>query len=109
MHESILVLEEDAGIHVFTGCCHRGVMSTLDYAASRFDKPILSIVGGLHLVSRSKSGINEKAAKSVVQAIKKHNVQNIFVGHCTKDKGYKYLKAEYKQTQQFSAGFEFNI
>jgi len=46
-----LVLETQAGLAVICGCCHAGLLNTLFHVQRTFERPILAILGGMHLVT----------------------------------------------------------
>jgi len=46
-----LVLETDKGLIVICGCCHAGLLNTLFHVKQIFKKPIISVVGGTHLIT----------------------------------------------------------
>lgn len=74
-----LFFESSKGIVVVLGCCHSGVVNTLDYIAelSGFEK-IYAVIGGMHLL-RAK----DKRLEKTVEVFKKYDVQIIAPAHCT--------------------------
>ncbi|MBC7114023.1 MAG: MBL fold metallo-hydrolase [Archaeoglobi archaeon] len=60
---------------LITGCCHAGIVNTLDYVERKYE--IRRIIGGLHLHSSS----GERISKTV-ERLKKKGYE-LFVGHCT--------------------------
>lgn len=59
LDDRCLFFEFSDHIVVLNGCCHSGLMNTLDYVKSMSDKPITHIIGGFHMASASKNRINE--------------------------------------------------
>ncbi len=47
-----LFLHAEGGIVILTGCCHAGLINTIDYALDLFSRPLLAIVGGGIISSR---------------------------------------------------------
>jgi 7,8-dihydropterin-6-yl-methyl-4-(beta-D-ribofuranosyl)aminobenzene 5'-phosphate synthase len=79
LDDQALVLETDKGLVVVLGCAHAGVVNTLDYVAKLFPgRPIFMVLGGMHLVRASR----EKIAHTI-EALHRHNVQQIGPAHCT--------------------------
>jgi len=78
-HEQFLVVEEEEGIYILSGCSHKGVMSTIKHAQNLFPgKRILGYIGGMHLYPLTKDGRRE-----VVDNICKLDLECVFPVHCT--------------------------
>lgn len=75
--DSALVLNFEEGLVIITGCCHAGIVNTMNHARkiTGVDK-VHAVVGGLHLIDASE----EKITKSV-EALSE--VDWVFAGHCT--------------------------
>ncbi|MEJ2251351.1 MAG: MBL fold metallo-hydrolase [Candidatus Lokiarchaeota archaeon] len=73
---------------LLTGCCHSGIMNTLDYARSLTKKPITFIIGGLHMANATESRI-----KTTVNYLKgltsEFGTINLFPIHCS---GHKIIE-----------------
>ncbi|MGD9808621.1 MAG: MBL fold metallo-hydrolase [Deferribacterales bacterium] len=77
--EQYVVVREESGIHVITGCTHCGAVNLLKDVAEKFEgEQILSLTGGLHLF-RSDEG----QVKHVIDYLKSADVKKINTGHCT--------------------------
>jgi 7,8-dihydropterin-6-yl-methyl-4-(beta-D-ribofuranosyl)aminobenzene 5'-phosphate synthase len=75
----VAVSVRDRGIVVFTACSHAGVINVLKDAQKGFPtKPLLAVVGGLHL-----SGANEKIIPETVHALGEFGLETIAAAHCT--------------------------
>ncbi len=74
-----LFFDSSDGVVVVLGCCHSGIVNTLDYIAelAGSDK-IYAVIGGMHLL-RAKEARLEKT----MTAFKKYDVQMIGPMHCT--------------------------
>jgi len=77
-----LIVVEKGEATLFTGCSHRGIGNILLEAVGH--KKIKTVVGGLHLLYKSRSEIEE-----VCQLIKELYVENFYIGHCTGDLAIK--------------------
>jgi 7,8-dihydropterin-6-yl-methyl-4-(beta-D-ribofuranosyl)aminobenzene 5'-phosphate synthase len=88
--EQFLVVREDEGIHIVTGCSHCGPENLLNYAKKIFpDKQILSLTGGLHLFRSDGS-----YTKKVISVLENENINTIATGHCTGLEASFAIKAE---------------
>jgi len=72
-----VILNFPEGLVIVTGCCHAGIVNTMEHAKkiSGVDK-IYAVVGGLHFTNASE----EKVEKSI-DALRE--VDWVFAGHCT--------------------------
>ena len=95
-HELILVVRESAGLVVFTGCSHHGLLNMLDAVQEHFSgQSIKAIFGGFHLISMPlmDSAADSKADAEVLgRAIQKFPLEKVYTGHCTGEKAYRILK-----------------
>lgn len=89
LDEVFVVVKEDDGINVVTGCSHAGILNILETAKRRFEGlPIKSLIGGFHL-----RGMEEEEVRKVAKKIEEYGVGNIFTGHCTGIDEYSVLKS----------------
>ncbi len=94
-HELLMVVEE-GGLVVFTGCAHCGLLNLLDTVSQHFPKkPISALIGGLHLTADQSSGRmleNEAEVRALAQAVLEYPVAMIHTGHCTCAQAYAHLQ-----------------
>ncbi len=77
--DSELVFDTDDGIVILTGCGHAGIVNIAEYARTiAGDKPLLALVGGLHLFAASDQTLAWTGAK-----LKSYRIENLLAGHCT--------------------------
>ncbi len=77
--QAIVVNVFGQGAWVFSGCAHSGIINTLRRVESLSPSlPIYAIIGGMHLVSKTKEDI-----KPVVHALKRYTPKLISPCHCT--------------------------
>lgn len=92
-------IETPKGLLVVCGCCHSGLINTIDYIRQTSgESRIFGIVGGLHL----KNSSAERLA-STTEALREWNPEIIVPCHCTGDVALDYLKQ--KLDLEIHAGF----
>lgn len=78
-HEQMLVIREEEGLYVFSGCSHKGVIPALSYARELFGgERIAVLTAGMHLYSASR----EMREKVVGQILSEH-MDRVVPVHCT--------------------------
>lgn len=78
-----LVLRTRTGLVILLGCCHAGLINTLEHIKTTFSSEILAILGGTHLANVVDSTLRE-----TVTAVKeRYGVQYAYVGHCSGTRG----------------------
>ncbi len=74
-----LGLETTEGLALILGCCHAGLVNTIDHFRERIpDRPIHTIIGGTHLGFAPPEQLRETIA--VLEALK---VKRLGLSHCT--------------------------
>lgn len=74
-----LVIETQKGLVILLGCCHAGLVNTLEHVASQLGRrDVYALIGGTHLGFCSQ----EQLEKSML-AIKKAGIRKLAVSHCT--------------------------
>jgi 7,8-dihydropterin-6-yl-methyl-4-(beta-D-ribofuranosyl)aminobenzene 5'-phosphate synthase len=74
-----LILDTDRGLVVILGCCHAGLVNTLEhiaYLSGRRD--IYAVIGGTHL-----GFCGQKQLEMTISALKGWGVQKVAASHCT--------------------------
>lgn len=78
-HEQFLVIEEEKGMHIISGCCHKGALKTIKYAKELFPSVrVLSFTGGMHTYM-----LNRVARDGVADELTALGVQKVLPLHCT--------------------------
>ena len=78
--EQCLVLDTKEGLVVMTGCAHPGIVSMLREIKQAFNKDIISVFGGFHLMEKSKSEM-----EAIIADMKSIGVRRCGATHCTGD------------------------
>jgi 7,8-dihydropterin-6-yl-methyl-4-(beta-D-ribofuranosyl)aminobenzene 5'-phosphate synthase len=77
--DSALIFDTDQGMIILTGCAHAGIVNITEYARHiAGNKPIVAVIGGLHLFSASDQTLAWTGAK-----LKAYGVLSLLAGHCT--------------------------
>lgn len=78
-HEQCLVIREEAGLYIFSGCSHRGVINAIRAAKSLFPgERVAVLVAGMHLYNAS-----EEDRSRVIDEIARENMDKVMPVHCT--------------------------
>jgi len=77
--EQYLIVREEDGIHIITGCTHCGASNLIQDAAAKFpDDKILSLTGGLHMFRSTPDQVEQ-----VISFIESQQIGVVNTGHCT--------------------------
>lgn len=83
-----LWFETVEGTVVLTGCCHAGLMNTLDYVKeSTENRPVCMVCGGLHLVNAS-----EERLQRTVEYLEKQQIGQLIPCHCSGEQAVTRLE-----------------
>jgi len=74
-----LVLETDRGLVILLGCCHAGLVNTLEHIAyTTGRRDVYALIGGTHLAFCS-----QEQMERTIQAVRGMGIGKIAAGHCT--------------------------
>lgn len=99
-HELLMVIRDDDGLTLFTGCSHNGILNMIETAIRRFPGvPIKGIFGGFHLIDlpipiiapNTMAG-SESEVEDVGRQILTYGVGQVHTCHCTGTKGLRVLQ-----------------
>ena len=104
--EQALVLDNDDGLYVVTGCAHPGIVEIVERVKQMFPEGAIALVtGGFHLIGYSDEDIGEISAR-----LQELGVERIAPSHCTgrnamrifeKEWGEHYLQLYLGNTHRF--------
>ena len=93
--EQALLLKE--GI-LIQGCCHAGIINTLEYCRKHAPEiRIHTVIGGLHLLLAAESRLKQTA-----DYLKNSGISNLYLLHCTGDHAVDYLKKQLPEIRIFT-------
>ena len=103
LDDKCLVFENEDHVVVLLGCCHSGLMSTLDYVKSLTDKPISHIIGGVHMADASEERMRETI--EYLRTFQSYdNPLYIFPIHCSGEKIIQEInKIRFPEIKAFNA------
>lgn len=104
LDDQALIIKTERGLIVISGCCHSGIVNTLEAVASLFPgTPLWAVVGGFHLLEA-----DAKRIKRSVDYLKNLDPQRIIAGHCTGFDALCSLRRAFgRRFQRLSVGERF--
>lgn len=94
-----LVVESNARLILLCGCCHAGIVNTLEQVKRQHGRYPDIIAGGLHLEKARPEQITRSA-----EAIRNAGVSHVIAGHCSGDDIVESLRANNVSTTHLLAG-----
>lgn len=89
-----IYIESQAGLVVLLGCAHAGVVNTLTHIAEiSGGKPVLAIMGGMHLLSASPERLER-----TFEAIEQYGPRLLVPLHCTGPKAMRALAERFSES-----------
>ena len=111
LDDKCLILEFKENIVLLNGCCHSGLMNTLDYTKTISNKPVSHIIGGIHMAGASDQRILN-TLDFLEKMDKYRNEVFVFPMHCSGEK-FKRLATNYEgagiKCYDVSVGTKFNF
>ncbi|WP_415225790.1 MBL fold metallo-hydrolase [Psychromonas sp.] len=102
-----LWIETEDGLTVICGCCHSGIINTLNYIKQQTGEAarINNLLGGLHLVNANQQRLN-----GTIDYLNKQHIETIYPAHCTGDNSILLLKKQFKnKLQTAKAGLQLTL
>ncbi|MFJ3387913.1 MBL fold metallo-hydrolase [Lysinibacillus sp. NPDC086135] len=108
-HEIVLVIENENGLVLFSGCSHHGIVNITETITKKFpNKNINAIIGGFHLIDLPIVNTLGKTKEEVIaigNTLNEMKIDCIYSCHCTGAKGFNILKTVLKEKlQSFKTG-----
>jgi len=87
-HQEVsLVIDNEEGLTLIAGCSHPGILSMIKDISIRFDKPVVRVIGGIHLVQA-----DERRLEMVAKEMGELGVIEAELFHCSGEKIIPKLK-----------------
>jgi len=83
LDDKCLIIELGNSTILLNGCCHSGIMNTLDYVKEKSGKPISHIIGGFHMANSTQERID--VTLNFLSTFQKENLI-LFPIHCSGEK-----------------------
>ena len=85
--DAALWLHGKNGLIICLGCCHSGLLNTIDFITENGgEKKIDTIIGGMHLLHA-----DEQRLASTAEALNRYEIGKIVACHCSGDEAVRYL------------------
>jgi 7,8-dihydropterin-6-yl-methyl-4-(beta-D-ribofuranosyl)aminobenzene 5'-phosphate synthase len=86
-----MVIETPKGLFIVLGCCHSGIINTLNYIVEKMGQShIHALIGGTHL-----GPVGDAQREKSIAALKAFDIERLGVSHCTGLKTASRLAAEF--------------
>ena len=97
--EIYLVFREADGIHIVSGCSHKGILNILSHIAGLFPgTPILSLTGGMHWRGSPASELD-----TVARRLAGYSIRSLRLLHCTGAAEAAYIKQKTGMNIRYSS------
>ena len=91
LDDQSVVFETEKGLFVVLGCCHSGIINTLNYILEKLGRRrIHAVIGGTHL-----GPVSDEQREKSIAALKAFDIERLGVSHCTGQKTASRLAAEF--------------
>jgi 7,8-dihydropterin-6-yl-methyl-4-(beta-D-ribofuranosyl)aminobenzene 5'-phosphate synthase len=91
-----MVVETREGLVVVCGCCHAGLLNTLAHIRRTFQRQIIAVLGGTHLISAHGDALHH-----VVEVLRQsYGPLQLYPNHCTGERAYVALSTAFNERVQ---------
>ncbi|MDR0334462.1 MAG: MBL fold metallo-hydrolase [Methanomassiliicoccaceae archaeon] len=106
VNEVSIVLMTRNGPVLICGCCHNGILNTMNYVKERTGKGVTAVVGGIHT-----TGMKRKEVHAIAETLKDNGPPMLYLNHCTGVAQRTYLREKLglSAVKEFYAGTEIRF
>lgn len=91
-----LVIETVGGLVVLCGCCHAGLLNTLNHVRQHFKRGVTAVIGGTHLIS-----VTDDMLERAIEVLDKtYGVTHLYPNHCTGERAFVALRQAFGERVQ---------
>ena len=95
-HEQMMVIRDDDGLIIFTGCSHHGVLNMVESTCKQFpDTKIKAVFGGFHFIGLpffNHMAESKTSVENIGKKLLEYPIEKVYTCHCTGRKAYPILK-----------------
>ncbi|MCD1295592.1 MBL fold metallo-hydrolase [Methanocella sp. CWC-04] len=73
-----IVIDAGDDLILLCGCCHAGIVNTIEHVKNKFGKYPVLVAGGLHMAN-----VSEERMERSIAALKQAGIKKIIPGHCS--------------------------
>lgn len=101
LDEHSIIIRTDNGLILLLGCCHPGLINTIEYATQLTGETrFAAIIGGTHLMFHT-----EERLQQTLEALGKYDIGLIGTSHCTGSKANALIRAQFgDRFKEFNVG-----
>jgi 7,8-dihydropterin-6-yl-methyl-4-(beta-D-ribofuranosyl)aminobenzene 5'-phosphate synthase len=101
LDDQSLVIVTKKGLLLLLGCCHAGVVNTVELAREKTGiREVYGIIGGCHLAFSSRGQV-----EATIKALKGYGVKKLCAGHCTGFEASALLAKEFAGFRPAHVGY----
>jgi 7,8-dihydropterin-6-yl-methyl-4-(beta-D-ribofuranosyl)aminobenzene 5'-phosphate synthase len=113
-HELVMVVREEDGMVVFSGCSHSGILNMVEAATDRLpDVPITGVIGGFHLIGLpffNTMAASRGEVEEIGRKILELSPGKVYSAHCTGAKAQAVLEGVMGDTlESFHTGTRLEL
>jgi len=85
-----IVLKIAQGLVLICGCCHAGLLNTLQHVQVAFGERVTTVLGGMHLAAMSAEQL-----RHIIRVLQGYDIQRLYPNHCTGQNAYVALSVAF--------------